>query len=488
MIRSTLTAHLAEIDRQELTLQINDRDIGLLATQHQRHYVMSGNRRVQLIAGLQTQRDNAASVSATRALLRLWLMTFRDLQINGLSRFPQAVETHELDADFLLLMDSNRIFIWCRRDQGVYLLRGKHLYRQQPTYPPPHDLLRSFCSHLDFYAFRPREGDDLLVIDPSFIDLFDYEDLETMFNDIRQMNVAMTELTRLAAHYGYQMDTTWFSAQIQKLEPEPELLSADSREVVAGRRTRSERSRPWINRIQWSKVVPLTDGNVLVIPPDLRSRSREDLTNNASLSKNPRPPQFTTQLDRERELPKQVNLEDVDSKYRSRGSKRDISEPFEEKSTWLDRVKEWNADGLRERVVNFNRRLMRLVPSSRGLSILAYICIWLVVLVILVAIFMSIRGGRNNGGAQDGTKPKISAPQNSDQVKIDFEIDVEVRASSLRIVAAPNSDELVATVQRGERVVQLTNAKDGWILIKMADGRMGYVPETLLFPQDVPNS
>ena len=57
MIRSTLTAHLADVDRQELTLQINDRDIGLLASQHQRYYVMSGNRRVQMIAGLFTHRD-----------------------------------------------------------------------------------------------------------------------------------------------------------------------------------------------------------------------------------------------------------------------------------------------------------------------------------------------------------------------------------------------------------------------------------------------
>jgi hypothetical protein len=47
MIRSTLTAHLADVDRHELTLQINDRDIGLLASQHQRYYVMSGKTVLQ---------------------------------------------------------------------------------------------------------------------------------------------------------------------------------------------------------------------------------------------------------------------------------------------------------------------------------------------------------------------------------------------------------------------------------------------------------
>ena len=47
MIRSTVTAHLAETDRSELTLQLNDREIGVLATQEQRLYDLSGNRRGQ---------------------------------------------------------------------------------------------------------------------------------------------------------------------------------------------------------------------------------------------------------------------------------------------------------------------------------------------------------------------------------------------------------------------------------------------------------
>jgi len=158
MIRSTLTAHLADVDRQELTLQINDRDIGLLASQHQRYYVMSGNRRVQMIAGLFTHRDDPASISSTRALLRLWLMTFRDLQINGLARFPQCAQSRDLDADFILLMDAHRVLIWCHRDQGVYLLSWNRLYRQQPTYPPQQDALLSLGIPLDFYAFRPQRG------------------------------------------------------------------------------------------------------------------------------------------------------------------------------------------------------------------------------------------------------------------------------------------------------------------------------------------
>ncbi len=481
MIRSTLTAHLAEIDRQELTLQINDRDIGLLASQHQRYYVMSGNRRVQMIAGLLTQRNDPSSVSSTRALLRLWLMTFRDLQINGLARFPKCVESRDLDADFVLLMDAHRVFVWSHRNQGVYLLRGKHLYRQQPTYVPGHDVLRVFGSHLDFYAFRPHEGDDLLIIDPSFIDLFDCADLESMFTDIRQVNIAMTELMRLAANYGYTSDKTWFSAQIQKLESEPEVLSADSRGRVAGRRSREGDAGPWLRRIRWSKVVPLSDGNMLIVAPEIERYKMQRNTTQPEISRQPKPPRFTSQSDREStRRTEKVDIVESDARSRSRRSKGEIAETYGRKVTWLDRIKEWNVDGLRDRIVGLNRKLMNLIPSSRGLSILAYIVILLIILVIFVAIFSSIRGGRGSTETQEEEKPKISTVDNGDQPKIDFEIDVEVRANSLLIVAAPNSDELVATVGRGEHVVQLTNPKDGWVMVRTADNRVGYVPEALL--------
>jgi hypothetical protein len=153
--------------------------------------------------------------------------------------------------------------------------------------------------------------------------------------------------------------------------------------------------------------------------------------------------------------------------------------------TWLDRVKEWNFGGFRDCIAGTNRRLMNLIPSSRGLSILAYIVILLIILVILVAIFVSMREESDDSDSLQSDIPKVSTVDSSNQPQIDFEIDVEVRASSLRIVAAPNSDVLVATVGRGEHVVQLTYPKDGWVMIRTADDRVGYVPESLLLSPEV---
>lgn len=478
MIRSTVTAHLAETDRSELTLQLNDRDIGVLATQEQRHYVMSGNRRVQLIAGLLTDPEDHAHVLSTRAMLRHWLISFRELQINGLSRLPVIIERNRLAADFLLLMDSEIVLVWCQPQFGVYLHRGHHLYRQQPTYPPEQGACAAFCPKLDFYAFRPREGDDLLVIDPSFIDLFDPADLEDLLADIHQINVAMTELTRLAYSYGRDADTTWFSAQIQRLDTDLELLSAESRERVSGRRETGRRTVSWINHLQLSKVVPLLDGNIRIQPAGLDRYAGRSAPPPAR-GYGPQPPEFQTVWRQSGEENSRLSIKGRTGGQEGR-RKRGESDPYEPRSGWMDRVKHWNTEGIRSRFIRFHRKLTHLVPGSRGLSLLAYVAIWMVVLVLLVSAFYALkRGGKEEDPKEE--RPKVTGQDSlTETPKTEFEIDIIVKASSLRVVSEPGGEELVASVTRGDHVTQLTGPRDGWILIRLEDGRSGYVPESLL--------
>lgn len=488
MIRSTMTAHLAEIDKQELTLQLNDREIGLLASQRQKHYVMSGNRRVQLIAGLETDRDNYDSVMATRALLRLWLMTFRELQISGLTRFPQCVDRNRLSSDFCFLMDSEAVFVWCDNSFGVYLHRGDRLYRQQPTHPPSHPDLAPFCRSLDFYTFRPAENDNILIIDPAFIDLFVPAELEEMFSDTRQLNVSMSELTRLAALSGYPSDTTWFSCQVQKLEHEPEALSADARERAAGKsRTKRKGREDWPYRLVRSKVVPLQDGNVRVLPP--RLTSQEGLSEDNSIAFSPvKPPSF-------RPLESDV-LQTEDPALRIRADDDEYSEQRQQfkdldidtlaQPSRLERIKLWNADGIRRTFDGWHHRLMHLFPESRGLSILAYIAMWLVVLVIAIAI-ITLAGRRQNADTTE-SRPLITAPVHSHVQSYEFEVEVVVEASSLRVLSEPDGTILVATVKRGDKVTQLKKPEKDWVLIRLEDGRTGYVLMELLYPNTKPSN
>lgn len=478
MIRSTLTAHLADADRRGLTLQVNDRDIGVLASQDQRHYVMSGNRRVQLIAGLATDPEDSASVLSTRALLRHWLVSFRELQINGLSRFPLIADRNRLDADFLLLMDSERVVVWTDPSYAVYLHRGRHLYRQQPAYPPENPALAPF-NRLDFYAFRPREGDDLLIIDPAFIDFFDAVDLEDLLADIHQINVAMTELTRLATSYGRDVDTSWFSAQIQKLETDLEMFSPESRERFAGRRGPDQGQVSWLNRLALSKVVPLLDGNIRIDPPGY-DRSRKERTSLPPPVYQPKPPKFQAVWQESREEEGRMRLKGESGRP---GSREAMPDPYRVKPSRLDRIKHWNADGIKRRMASLHQNLTHLVPGSRSLSLLAYLAMCLVVLVLMVTLFVTVKGKRGQKETE-ADRPKVTSPSESESLKTDFEIDIIVKANSLRVVSEPGGEELVGTVTRGDRLVQLTHPSDGWVLVRLTDGRLGYVPESLLLSSE----
>ncbi len=162
------------------------------------------------------------------------------------------------------------------------------------------------------------------------------------------------------------------------------------------------------------------------------------------------------------------------------GSKKHRPDPYEPQGGWMDRVKRWNTEGIRSRLFRFHRKLTHLVPASRGLSLLAYVAVLMVVLVLLVSAFFALKGG----GKEEDTKkehPKVTGQDSSPETpKTEFEIDIIVKASSLRVVSEPGGEELVASVTRGDHVTQLTGPRDGWILIRLEDGRSGYVPESLL--------
>ena len=70
MIRTTITAHIPAASLKELTFQINDRNLGALALQRQQNYVMTGNRRVQMVTGLLTDRKRPSAVAEDKHQLR----------------------------------------------------------------------------------------------------------------------------------------------------------------------------------------------------------------------------------------------------------------------------------------------------------------------------------------------------------------------------------------------------------------------------------
>lgn len=470
MIRSTLTAHLTERDRKELTLQLNDRDIGLLATHRQQHYVASGNRRVQLIAGILTDKDDPVAIHNTRVQLRQWQLAFRNLQIQGLSRFMEEEIDDQLEADFLLTMTAEMVLVFCHKDFGVYLHRGKRIYRQQPTLPPQINISESIRK-LDFYAFRPHENDNFLIIDPEFIDLFMVEELEDLFGDMRQLNVSMAELSSLASQSGYAQDTTWFSVHVQRI---------DAGQMSDYKRSSYGSSRydysDFLQSFRRSKVVPLRDGNVRILPPELeRERQVKYFESNQAEA-----PKFISSFGNEK-ASLQNRREKEHQKYPSAARTQDENPPD---PGMVDRIKMWDTSGIKAFFKNFLYRITHLFEHSRSLSILTFIAIVSVILLFLVWGITSIGSGAGSEEESVSTENLVTQNTTVDPDATIFEIEVEVRANSLQVMSTPAGSDLIATLQRGDRIFQTSQPEEGWVRVRLTDGRQGYVLEQLLFPEE----
>jgi hypothetical protein len=155
------------------------------------------------------------------------------------------------------------------------------------------------------------------------------------------------------------------------------------------------------------------------------------------------------------------------------------------KPSRLERIKLWNTDGIRRILDRWHHRLTHLFPESRSLSILAYVAMWLVILVIVIAILTS--AGRRQNADITESRPLITAPEHSQAQSYEFEVEVVVEASSLRVLSEPDGTILVATVKRGDKVTQLKKPEKDWVLIRLEDGRTGYVLMELLYPNTKPS-
>jgi len=469
MIRTLVTAHINSLDLHELTIQINDRSLGYLTAQKQQNYVASTNRRVQMITGIRSDRLDQNLIVESRDMLRKWSAVFRELQIYGMDILPAILKREKLHAEFLFLIHDEIVVALLSRHLGFYLQRGGRLYRQQPAVPDSQVIPGSFMKQADYYAFVPREGDIILALDPNFVDMFEPEGLEEILADPRQMTVKMSELTALAATYGYASDHTWIGFQVTRIEQPLHTKRSTLQKIP-------------VTKEYLSKVVPVCGGNRLAVDC---CRGQEDEEHRVHVNSDAYYPRLSGEYrigDRE-EIPEQ---ERIKSKI-NRPSSAKAQMENEEKISLLDRIKlmEFNKPkGIWNRFVY---KITHLFPTSRSLSILALIAIILIILVLMVVSFQILTGG-DEAPKETTSNPTISGPAvepEGSTLPTDFEIRITVRAQSMQIMAAPGEPELVATVVRGDVVYQLTQADiDGWVMVRLSDGRTGYVPLSVLTPED----
>jgi hypothetical protein len=456
MIRTIITAHITADALRELTLQINDRSLGKLALQRQQHYVMTGNRRVQMVAGLITDTRRPNAVAEDKHQQRLWEACFRELQTRGMTAFPDVVRRDELHADFLALIDEKRFICYTDEEFGIYLHRAGRLYRVQPLVRP--SSAPRFAG-LDFYAFDVEAEDNVLILNPGFVDLFEASELENVMSSMRQISAVMSWLTDLAQTYGDGEIKPWIGFQIGR-------ISVDQLTDEGGRRGGKRRRFP--TGFPPSKVTRLAGGNVLIPVP------RDDGTVPEPETVRERPRLGSGAPDRPSLRP--------DPRYPS--ASRTLAE-HESRVTRLDRLKTQEFKDVSGGLSRIVRRLRNLFPGQRGLSLLAFIAIILVTLVVVLFLLKTTLGIGNS--SQSGrteavlvTAPATDASGEPVTLRSDFEIEWEVKANTLAVYSEPASGKMLAQLMRGDKLWKLAEPENGWVLVRLYDGRIGYAYDDIL--------
>ncbi len=477
MIRTLVTAHINSLDLHELTIQINDRSLGYLTAQKQQNYVASTNRRVQMITGIRSDRLDQTLIVESRDMLRKWSAVFRELQIYGLDVFPSILKRESLHAEFLFLICDEIVMALISRNWGLYLQRGGRLYRQQPATPQGSVIPASFMKAADYYAFIPTEGDIIMALDPAFIDLFEPHGLEEILADPRQMTVKMAELTTLASAYGYASDHSWIGFQVSRIEQPLHTRKANLQKIS-------------VSREYLSRVMPVSGSNRLAVDvkrdPGQEESRRGHVQADAGFPRLSGSHRIGDKAEEEENI--KIRVSEADFNYSKRPSGLEAQREYEGNVSLIDKIKLMEFKKPKRIWEKFRHRATNLFPSSKPLSILALVAGGLLLLVLLLLTFNLLKGG-DQTGKQPDTVTTISQPlAENGQVNTpatDFEIKLTVKAQSMQIMSAPGGAELIATVVRGDTVWQLTKEdKDGWVMIRLSDGRTGYVPLAVLIPGD----
>lgn len=447
MIRATITAHIPTASLKELTFQINDRSLGGLALQRQQSFVMTGNRRVQMVTGLLTDRKRANAIAEDRYQLRQWEAGFRDLQTSGLTVFPAVVEREHLRCDFLVLIDESRFVCYTSPRFGIYLNRARRLFRVQPIEPPsgvPHFM------GLDMYTFEVDAGDNIMILSPEFVDLFDAGELIDTFSALRQVSTVMTKLSDLAETYGEGLVKPWLAIHVQRLSDD---------QSNPGLPLRSTKSFP--GNLDRSKVVRLENGNMLIpvksAPPQPKPRKSD-------------------RIHLVEPEPHQIHLESKNGFYPS-GSR--TMEASERNTSRLDRLKTKDMASLGRSRNRLLYQLMNLVPKNKMLSRLLFFGIIIILILLFVLGGKSLLDSRSNRQTEPTGTSLIQSPFDPENerstLRTDYEIEWTVTAQSITLYSEPGGGDAIASVMRGDKVWKLTEPIDDWVLIRLIDGRTGYV-------------
>lgn len=479
MIKSVFSAHLNEQDKNDLTLLFDDKSIGLLSKEDKTNFVLSSNRDVHMICGF-SNRSIYYDPRFNKDRIRLWNHSFREMQSHGIKSFPHFVRDHHIFAENLYIFSADIFIGWQDRKNGLYLLRNGNIYRLQPTVLPANVFDEGWMEHTDFYAFNLKANDCVFSISERAFARVDAAKIEGFAQSKMKLSTIMDELMNQLRVYNSELDLSWFGFEIERLD----------KNVFSDDQTRLRNRNDFTRLINSSRVSRVKDGQKL-IPV---AKSEQIKTSTLDAGKVKIFDQYNLQKKSEESKRKRFNNEAYSSDTGKEVRKNNIHQLEQRRKNsdiLLDDLQSYSFEPIFENLKATLSNLFNLIPDKPLLSKLLSTAI-ILVLVLFIFLFGRTIGSRTKTVEVDPTEPVFETRKMEvdDEVippdSYTLEIDVTVKANNLQIRQEPNSNAaIVATVQRGAKVTQLSEIENNWVYVRLEDEKtVGYAYADSLFPKD----
>lgn len=482
MIKSVFAAHLSEQDKQDLTLLFNDRSLGSLSDEDKSNFVLTASRDIHMICGFSNQ-SVYYDPRFNQDRIRLWVQIFREMQSRGLKIFPKFINNHRIYTEYLHVFNSEVFIGWQDRKHGLYLLRKNRLFRLQPTTLPKNVFNPEWMRHADFYSFRVKEKDIVFSISEKVFSRLNPQEIEKFFLEKNNLSTIMSEIINKLKVYDRDLDLSWFGFQIDRL---------DKNIFVDEDRSYLKTQNDFTTLINSSRVSRVRDGQTLIPAVNPRTQQAssslyqdtdEILTDQETLITSKSPKKVSTRDNLNRKI--------SDRRHRLYNLEK-LEQSRTENDAFWDDIKSFSFEPIINNFKKAWKNIFNFIPNQPTLSKLIIItAILLIILfVFLVGRAIGSKSGQVVETEAEDTTFETRMMEVDDEVKPPnvalIEVELTVKANNLQVRQEPKIDAaIVATLQRGAKITQLSEPENNWVYVRLADGNtFGYVYAESLLGED----
>lgn len=458
MIRTVMTLRMSNKDLLDTTFLVNDTQVGYLAPAGKRNQVFSSHRYVQLIAGFQADLSRPDAAVIQRENISSWQRCARDVQQRGLALLPRAAEHFKLEPDWLIGLDNKYLHAYLTDSFVVCLLRGGELFQVEPVADGYSKMPQTWLGRLRQSTVEVEENDYFLFLPPVIFEYVNTEEVQSLLGGMQQLSAKVNELVELSRRRGYELDVSWMALQIQRIEYDT-AQSETFGEKITGFVGRFRRENPAETARQRAENSSLRN-TAHRSEVDTSNMSEADLAAAAARASMNYRNQPVSEVD--------LNDDNIDDKPQPITSGRSIENKHRSVAAEARR-RQAKKTGIIS-VWSGWRREQKWLAVLLSLSVL---------IIVAWGISTLVNGddktSSSSSTTSESTAEPTPVPPTTTTTAAPVELKLTVAVRSLNFRETPGTDGgLITTLGEGSTVTQIGEITDGWVQVRLEDGREAY--------------